>query len=328
MKARTLAPLLAAALTAAALAASMMQSGPALLPIAATPAPMAAKSLLLAGARVGARLVVAGEYGNVLWSDDQGATWVQAKQVPTITTLTALHFVDSRRGWAVGHGGVVLGTQDAGDHWTLLAGTLEGPDALFSVWFKDANTGLAVGSFGYAASTSDGGKTWKRFEVAVGEDGERHLNQIFPGSHGSLWIAAEGGLLFRSNGNGSHWDKVALPYKGSIWGGMALADGALLVWGMRGHALRSDDGGTTWVELQTGSDQSLGGGVQLADGAVVLAGLGGVVLTSRDGGRHFQASVREDRSGNAAVLPGVAGQVLLLGQAGVSAHALLAAAPR
>lgn len=329
MRPRPLAALVATAFSVVALVAGVAQPGPPLLRAEATLAPKAAKSLLLAGARIGARLVAVGEYGNVLWSDDHGATWVQARHVPTTTTLTAVYFLDSRHGWAVGHGGIVLGTQDAGEHWTLLAGKLDGPDALFSVWFKDASTGLAVGSFGYAASTSDGGKTWRRFEVAAGEDGERHLNQIFPGPRGSLWIAAEGGLLFRSSDNGARWDKVTLPYKGSIWGGMALADGNLLVWGMRGHALRSDDGGLTWADVSTGSDQSLGGGAQLADGVVVLAGLGGVVLSSRDGGRHFQATVREDRSGNAAVLPGAPGQVLLLGQAGVATHALTTgAAPR
>lgn len=289
----------------------------------ATLAPLAAKSLLLAGAQVGPRLLAVGEHGHVLLSDDQGKSWRQARSVPTVTTLTAVHFIDARQGWAVGHGGVVIGSQDAGETWTLLAGKLEGPEVLFSVAFRDAQQGLVVGAFGYAATTADGGKTWKRVELAEGEDGERHLNQIFKAADGRWWIAAEGGLLFRSDDGGAPWEKVALPYKGSIWGGMPLKEGSLLVWGMRGHALRSDDGGKTFLELPMVTDQSLGGGTQLADGTVVLAGLGGAVLVSHDGARSAVATVREDRSGNAAVLPGPPGQVVLLGQGGAQLHALL-----
>lgn len=292
----------------------------------ATVAPLAAKNLLLAGARIGPRLVVVGEHGHVLVSDDHGAHWVQAKSVPTVTTLTAVHFLDPRHGWAVGHGGVVLLTTDAGDNWTQLAGKLDSQDILFSVWFKDAKNGLAVGAFGLALRTEDGGKTWNRFAVAEGEDGERHLNAIFPAPGGALWIAAEGGRLFRSDDAGRTWAKVTLPYKGSIWGGAALADGTLVAWGMRGNLLRSSDGGQNWQAMPTGTDQSLGSGVQLADGTLVVAGLGGVVLTSRDGAKSFNATVREDRAGLAAALPGAAGQVVVLGQAGVQTHPLAPAA--
>ncbi|WP_088282681.1 YCF48-related protein [Ideonella sp. A 288] len=331
------APIVIASLLAAALVTGLAWAvvgarAPAAVPAGhATLAVLASKNLLLAGARIGPRLVVVGEHGHVLVSDDRGKTWLQAKSVPTVTTLTALHFVDARRGWAVGHGGIVIATTDGGDHWTLQSGQLDGPEILFSVWFRSATEGLAVGAYGYAATTDDGGKTWKRFEIAEGEDGERHLNHIFAGPPGaggapaSLWIAAESGLLFRSDDNARTWQKVALPYKGSIWGGTTLADGAMLVWGMRGNLLRSDDGGKTFASVPTGTDQSLGGGVQLPDGAVVLAGLGGVVVHSADG-RRFESTVRDDRAGLGGVLPGPDGQVVLLGQGGVQIHPIAAAA--
>ena len=332
---RRLAPALAGAALLAGLAWAVATPSPAVPAGHARPAPLAAQNLLLAGQQIsaaaGPRLVAVGEYGHVLLSDDAGGTWRQARSVPTVTTLTALHFIDGQQGWAVGHGGVVIGTQDGGETWQPLAGRLDGPEVLLSVWFQDARHGLVVGAFGYAARTADGGRTWQTFAIAEGEEGERHLNQIFAGpgqgAERSLWVAAESGVLFRSGDAGATWQAVKLPYKGSIWGGTALADDSLLVWGMQGNALRSDDGGRTFTPVPTGTDQSLAGGVRLAgDGGVVLAGLGGAVVRSTDGGRSFGPLPRSDRAGVAAVLPGGAGRVQLLGQAGAQAQPLAPAA--
>ena len=62
-------------------------------------APLAPRSLLLDAVKAGDRIVVVGERGHVLLSDDQGASWRQAK-VPTRATLTAVYFVDAQNGWA------------------------------------------------------------------------------------------------------------------------------------------------------------------------------------------------------------------------------------
>lgn len=68
-------------------------------------------------ARAGDRLVAVGERGVVLLSDDEGRHWRQAS-VPVSVTLTSLAFVDDKIGWAVGHGGVVLHSIDAGATWS------------------------------------------------------------------------------------------------------------------------------------------------------------------------------------------------------------------
>ena len=51
-------------------------------------------------------------------SNDGGATWQQSK-VPVSSDLTAVYFVNDRKGWAVGHDGVILATSDGGAPWTL-----------------------------------------------------------------------------------------------------------------------------------------------------------------------------------------------------------------
>ena len=268
---------------------------------AARSAPLATRGLLLGAARADQRIVAVGEFGHILLSDDEGASWRQAQRVPTRTTLTAVTFASAEKGWAVGHGGQVLVTTDAGEHWQVQFGTADGLDSLFSVLFTDSLQGVAVGPFGYALATVDGGESWAQFQVTEGEDGERHLNSLFTGRQGRLLIAAETGGIFLSDDHAATWRLVNLPYQGSVWGGTALKDGSLVVWGMAGHALRSSDNGETWQELTTATHQSLTSGVELAGGGLALVGLGGVVTVS-DPEYRFQATTRDDRQLAASVL--------------------------
>jgi len=73
-------------------------------------APLASRSLLLAIAPAGQRLVAVGERGHILLSDDQGQTWSQAESVPTRSLLTGVCFGNDGQGVAVGHDEVILTT--------------------------------------------------------------------------------------------------------------------------------------------------------------------------------------------------------------------------
>lgn len=267
---------------------------------AAYQAPLAQRAPLMTAVRAGERIVAAGDFGSILVSDDGGRSWRQA-QTPTRATLTALNFVDAQHGWAAGHGGVLLETRDGGAQWTRLA-DLGAEVVPFALHFENGQHGLIVGAFGYAAVTEDGGKHWNPIRISTGEYADQHLYAIFSGPDKRRWITAEGGGLFRPDGEGTAYAPVPLPYKGSIWGGMTLADGAVLVWGMRGNVLRSEDRGRTWSSVASGTQQALTAGVQLAGGEIVIVGLGGTVIRSRDGGRSFAAHVRPERQSHTALV--------------------------
>ncbi|MBI2313806.1 MAG: glycosyl hydrolase [Betaproteobacteria bacterium] len=307
--------LLAALAAPAAPAAGESKSQPAVRVAQATKAP------LLHAVRAGGRLVAVGDYGVVILSDDGGRSWRQAQAVAERTTLTDVWFADEKRGWAVGHGGAVLRTTDGGENWSL---QYRAPikDPLLSVWFENPERGFAVGAFGFAMETRDGGASWKEIKVAEGDDRDRHLNQVFPGPEGSLFIAAESGTAFRSDDKGRTWHTLKLPYKGSLWGGVTLADGSVLVYGMRGNVFRTRDKGKSWQPVASGTDRSLTGGVQLPDGRVVLVGLGGAVAFGAPNASQLTSLVREDRQNLASVAQGGGTDVMVFGQLGVSRQAL------
>jgi photosystem II stability/assembly factor-like uncharacterized protein len=295
-------------------------------------APLASQSLLLDLVWAGPRIVVVGERGHILLSDDRGATWRQAK-VPTLANLTGVFFIDARNGWAVGHDEVVLRTTDGGDSWTLTHSAPEKQQPLLSVWFKDANKGFAIGAYGTMLGTTDGGATWvaQTFDPqplkprpAAKDDefsdepspSDMHLNAIVASATGKLYIAAEAGHIFRSDDEGVSWKVLTRPYEGSFFGILPLEGEALLAFGLRGHLFESGDAGATWREIPTQTVAMLTDGIHVEQ-TVVIAGLAGTLLVGRGSERAFALTQFPDRRGINAILALDAKTFVVAGEGGV-----------
>ena len=121
----------------------------------ANPSSMTTKALILDVAEIGDRLVAVGEFGHIIYSDDRGESWVQAQNVPTRNTITAITFLDDKTGFAVGHDATILKTEDGGESWTLKYIERRGENPLFGLQFSSATYGVAVGAF----------STWRLFLV-------------------------------------------------------------------------------------------------------------------------------------------------------------------
>ncbi|WP_084545092.1 YCF48-related protein [Derxia gummosa] len=274
--------------------------------------PDALRSMLLGSARAGARIVAVGERGVVLLSDDEGASFRQARAVPVRATLTAVSFADGRHGWAVGHDGVIVATADGGETWTLQRRDTTVDQPLFSVLFTDANTGWACGLWSLLLRTTDGGKTWRTVNLPVPEGAkraDRNLYRLFADAKGGLHIAAERGTVLTSADAGASWRYLDTGYRGSLWAGAALDDGTLVVAGLRGNLRRSTDGGRSWQAVETGVRSSITDLV--ADGKRLQAtALDGITLDSNDGGASFTHAQRDDRMALTTLVAGRDGAVV------------------
>jgi photosystem II stability/assembly factor-like uncharacterized protein len=269
---------------------------------------------MLAAARAGQRFVAVGDHGVILLSDD-GRSFRQARSVPVRALLTTVQFTDAQHGWAAGHDGVVLGTDDGGETWRLLRATPGVEQPILALHVEPDGHGIAVGLYGWAIETRDGGRSWFALPVESGEVTDRHLLHVFASPRGTLFITGEGGSVWRSDNHGRSWQEVPTGSKGSLWHGLALADGTLLACGMRGHLWRSADDGRSWQAVDAGTTQSLTGIAELADGRVVVVGMGGTVLSSKDGGRNFLPGLRAGQEALTAVLAD-GPRPLLLGMTG------------
>jgi photosystem II stability/assembly factor-like uncharacterized protein len=274
---------------------------------------LAPRSLLLDAAQAEGRIFAVGERGHILVSEDGGETWVQAR-VPTRSMLNAVAAADAKRAWAVGHDSVIVHTSDGGTTWERQHWAPEDASPLFDVWFEDASHGIAVGAYAYFLETRDGGKTW---ELRTVDEEERHWFSIVQGPDGTLFVAAEMGVVFRSEDKGETWTPLETPYKGSFFGAAVLKDGAVLVFGLRGQVYRSADRGQTWQQTKVDTTAGLQTGLPLADGTLIIAGLSGTILLSRDGGRTFHNSSRPDRLGISSLIETGSKGLLLIGEGGI-----------
>lgn len=328
--------------------------------LAAEPMPRVAHSLLLDVVANGKGMAAVGERGHVLLSSD-GSRWTQAEHVPTRATLTAIAEAGGRY-WAAGHDGVILHSRDDGRSWERQRVSPWRPGGadpeagvpLLDILFLDENHGFAIGAYSLLLETHDGGASWRaRFladeteipdeagpvatpagepgdwifsedELQLEAEADPHLNAIVRTGSGALLIAGERGTVFRSRDRGDTWERLSLPYEGSMFGVLAWQGDHVLVFGLRGNVFESMDLGDSWIEVDTGTTSSLMGGHALPDGGAVIVGAEGVVLHRQHAGAPFRVRTFTNQAGETPVLSGVLpaadGGLVVIGDRGVDRY--------
>lgn len=278
--------------------------------------------MLLDATRAGKRIVAVGENGIVLLSDDEGKTYRQARSVPVSATLSAVTFIDDRRGWVVGQWGVILATTDGGETWTKQRMDTAVDQPLFSVLFTNDRDGIAVGLWSLLLQTHDGGKTWARTTLPKPPSGgkaDRNLYHVFADGKGAIYISAEQGTVLKSTDGGANWDYLATGGKGSLWSGVAMPDGRVVVGGLLGSLFQSSDGGATWQPLKAETKSSITNLVATGKGLIAV-GLDGLVLKQREDGAPFDIAQRPDRAALTAAVIDAGGKPILFSKEGVLAE--------
>ncbi|MBA5637645.1 hypothetical protein H3H37_11325 [Duganella sp. LX20W] len=289
--------------TAICLAATFLPTlaAPALADPLATPArssALAARSLMLALAPAGARLVAAGERGIVIVSDDGGATWRQA-WVPVGVTLTAMHFTDSLHGVAVGHDGVLLASSDGGLSWdkrldgNQINAMMLADAEQAAVRAHAAQAGARAGEAKAAlAAVEQADNALQDMQEAVKSGPSRPLLAVWFKTRALGWAVGSYGQALRTRDGGAHWESIAsrLPnpeglHYNAIGHG---ADGALYLAGEGGKVYRSGDDGESWRVADSGYKGQLYGVVETAPGTLLAYGFGGHVLLSGDAGATWR----------------------------------------
>jgi photosystem II stability/assembly factor-like uncharacterized protein len=266
----------------------------------------------LALGRADSRIVAVGERGLIALSDDSGKTWKQA-DCPVSVTLTGVTFADAKTGWAIGHAGTILHTEDGGQSWRLqldgtraariveahaktggadVTGTLsavanqlvaDGPDKPFlDLQFSDALHGIVVGPYGLIFRTDDGGKNWQSMMHKVPNPKGLHLYAVRM-SRDSIWVAGEQGFLARSIDGGKSFTRIETPYRGTYFTMTPVADSYILG-GLKGNAFRVDRGATNFHRVEGAPPVSFSASAVLRDGVLAFANQAGQIMVSTDGG--------------------------------------------
>lgn len=317
---------------------------------------LASKNLLNGVAQAGKRVVAVGKRGHILYSNDLGKTWQQA-DVPVSSDLTAVYFPSPLKGWAVGHDGVVLKSEDGGSTWVKqLDGreigkimtdyyaqrstephsnaevqatlreqarrfTEDGADKPFlGVYFENDMVGYVVGAFGMIFRTEDGGKRWTPWFERTENPNYRHFMAIASVGD-ALYIAGEQGLVLRLDNAAQRFRAVPVDYNGTFFT-IAGRNGNVLVSGLHGALFRSENAGASWEKVKTDVTGAITGASSTGDGRIVLVSQAGDVLLSADDGKTFVMQPGSRGVPASAVTSADLRSLVIVGAHGVHIHQL------
>jgi len=293
--------------------------------------------LLLDAADNGERLLVAGEHGHILYSDDNGATWSHA-DVPISLAITAVTYVDEKHAWATAHDSFLLHSTDSGQSWQtkltgshvaeLSVGAAEQRVESLRVALENATPetredlewALEDGLFAIeeAADAVENGMTTPLLDVWFADDD----NGFALGAYG---------VFLRTRDGGANWvvdsNRLDNLDKYHLYGITRSTAGTLLIAGEAGTLLRSLDDGMTWERLESPYDGSFFGTIAAGDGSLLVFGLRGNVFRSTDEGLTWLAVDTGDQrtlmtgtadDDGAVILAGAAGALLVSDDSGTS----------
>ncbi|MCP4209977.1 MAG: hypothetical protein GY764_00720 [Halieaceae bacterium] len=337
------------------LSASVSAAGYDVLQLPAAPSELAPTSLIYSIKKFDERIFATGHQGHILYSDDDGETWTQAK-VPVRSSIVDIDFPTPQLGWAVGHEGVILHSMDGGETWDLQFDGLrygqeglefyeplaeaepdndlyaylveemqfaisQGADKpLFGVHFHTDKFGHAGGAYGMLLRTIDGGKNWQPVMHNVENDGFYHIFDFAPlPEEGRFFLSGEAGLFIIGDINERSGEQVEnIPFNGSFFTVIDTAEGNLVLGGLRGRMFRTEDQGETWSAVKKPPSAAVVDSTRLADGRLVAVTIGGQILISEDDGRSFRRLSIGNGGRIYAVAEGSPGSLLVGGPKGIT----------
>lgn len=290
----------------------------------------AAQSVILDIAKAGSRLVAVGEYGYILYSDDNGNTWQQA-EVPVQVTLTAVHFPTRLKGWAVGHDAMILHTNDGGESWQVqLDGHSTGEKLLVSAkaWLTELEQQLAeqrgVSDATLAAKLDAADMAVSEAELEIEKGPSRPFLDVWFKNESEGFAVGAYGYFFVTRDGGNNWQdaspRIPNPEFLHLYALTPVTEEKLLLVGEFGLVLRSEDGGLSWSASDTGYDGTFFTALSSPAGeSVFIAGLRGTAFHSGDHGTTWRRVTLptnvtliggEINANNELVIAGLAGTVV------------------
>lgn len=266
----------------------------------AVKSPKAAESLLLDVDRLeGGRLVAAGERGHILYSDDNGKSWVQS-DVPVIVNIISTDFVSDSIGWAVGHDGVVLKTTDGGETWIRQFDGFKANEQTLvqrQKFVENLEAQLEEASdeeiedLEFALEEAQFSLEDAQYDVDDGST-KPFLDVWFKDENYGIIVGAYG-QMFETTDGGATWNNVASkldnPDRFHLNAIVEIQPGSLVVVGEAGLIMRSTDDGSTWETLESPYDGSFFGAVSTRQlNGLLVYGLRGHVFRSSDLGDTWE----------------------------------------
>lgn len=193
--------------------------------------------------------VVVGEHGLIVWCQMSNLTFsVWSPGSSGITTILNGVAINSNGSTtiAVGDGGVILKSTDAGVTW--VAKTSGTTNALYGVWALSLTTFIAVGAGGVILVSTDSGNTWGTQTSGTVQD----LHSVWFNDASNGWVAGNNGTILHTSNGGTAWAAQTSGTTEQLLGIWGVNLNSLWACGTNGKILTTANGGTNWTAQTSG----------------------------------------------------------------------------
>jgi photosystem II stability/assembly factor-like uncharacterized protein len=179
--------------------------------------------------------------------------------------LNAVYFIDSKRGWVAGDGGLLAFTEDSGTTW--VERRLGTDHAVNDVYFVSGDHGVAL-TGGSIFETSDAGHAWieaHKFSPADFGGATPELYSLRFNGKKRGWVvgsASRGDIVVDSilaitRDSGSTWQVLKAPTKQELIHIDVVDEKRAWIVGAGGAIIHTEDSGESWIKQASGTQATL-----------------------------------------------------------------------
>ena len=230
--------------------------------------------------------------------------WIASEVAGANLDLTAVFFLDEKRGWVGGDQGFLSRTDDAGRSWVRQL--VDTTDGINDIYFRDKEAGFLIAGnaiFG----TRDNGNRWtelRRFLPREFDGADVELYSVQFSSKKKGWVVGsvskrdsviDSILLFTDNG-GETWQRQRAPSRLELIHIDFDNDKRGWIVGAAGTILATTDGGQNWTKQNSGVTGTIYHVDFRSDKKGLAVGDRGTILRTADGGLTWTAIEPKKRS--------------------------------
>lgn len=237
----------------------------------------------------GNHLVVAGNGGAILYSVDDGKTWVKSFSAPNVTFFDFATLPDGRL-LAIGTNGIHEASSDNGLTWSPFSFGIT--QNVYNVDMKktsSSNSGYLVGASGmfyrYASATGN----WESVSLGITTD----LYGTEDRGDGTGWIVGADGVIYKILYSGTSRVEIESGTNETLRSIRFVSSTHGFVVGSMGTLLKTTDGGATWSPISLpGLSTQLLYSIDVFENRIVIAG-DKILIDSSDAGATWHVKTYE-----------------------------------
>lgn len=197
---------------------------------------------------------VAGTYGIILHTTDQGISWTQ-QQTNTDKHIRDITFRNTIVGHAVGDDTNILHTTDAGSSWMNLGLNKHNGD-FNAVEFNYAKVLMIGWSWknNPVFLLANDGFNYTGYTIQTGYTPQVKINALEVMDHTAIWISGELGLIAKTTDEGHSWSRYYVEDRPDINDIMFIDKQKGWAVGDDGTIVRTTDGGSSWIKENLNTD--------------------------------------------------------------------------